>query len=149
MSQIYFILEKLYVFRTVFPSIISSSRLYIRQQAYVRYCYLLASGNEMELHLVPASKQCLKFILFWENSTCFGRSFRPSSVVHDCACSNRHMSDTAICLLVGTRWNSIWFPLASSSTVCITYACCCMYSRELLMMDGKTVRNVYGYSKIK
>jgi len=60
------------VFRTVFPSIIRSSRLYIQQQVYVRYCYLLASGNEMELF---------------------------------------HSS------------------------------CCCMYSLELLMMDGKTVRN--------
>jgi hypothetical protein len=24
-----------------------------------------------------------------------------------------------------------------------TYTCCCMYSLELLMMDGKTVRNTY------
>jgi hypothetical protein len=37
------------MFRTVFPSIIRSSELYIQQQAYVkRYGYLLASGNEME-----------------------------------------------------------------------------------------------------
>ena len=27
--------------------------------------------------------QCIKFILFWNNSTCCGRSFRPSSGVHD------------------------------------------------------------------
>ena len=51
----------LYMFRTVFQSIIRSSKLYIQQQAYVRYCYLLASGKEMELqlhlHLLPASKQ--------------------------------------------------------------------------------------------
>ena len=26
--------------------------------------------------------------------------------------------------------------------ICLTYACCCMYSLELLMMDGKTVRNM-------
>jgi hypothetical protein len=31
----------------------------------------------------------------------------------------------------------------------LTYACCCMYSRELLMMDGKTVRNMYSYSEMK
>ena len=38
------------MFRTVFPSIIRSSRLYIQQQAYVKQI-LLASGD------VPASKQ--------------------------------------------------------------------------------------------
>jgi len=42
------------MFRTVFPSIIRSSRLYIQQQAYVKQL-LLASGNEMDL--VPASEQ--------------------------------------------------------------------------------------------
>jgi hypothetical protein len=51
--------------------------------------------------------QCLKFILFWNTSTCFGRSFRPSSGVHDCAYSNRHMSKRyCYSLLAGTRWNS-------------------------------------------
>jgi len=39
------------MFRTVFPSIIRSSRLYIQQQAYVK---LLASGKEMELILTFA-----------------------------------------------------------------------------------------------
>jgi len=37
---------------------------------------------------------CLKFIYFWNNCTCFGRSFHPSSGVHDCTYSNRHMSET-------------------------------------------------------
>ena len=36
MSQIYFIGVTLYMFRTVFPSIIRSSKLYILQQAYVK-----------------------------------------------------------------------------------------------------------------
>jgi len=27
-------------------------------------------------------------------------------------------------------------------SICLTYACCSMYSLELLMMDGKTVRNM-------
>jgi len=34
-------------------------------------------------------------------------------------------TDTAVCLLTG-----------------LTNACCCMYSLELLMMDGKTARNM-------
>ena len=45
------------MFRTVFPSIISSLRLYIQHQVYVmQVMWLLASGNEMELqfHLVPS-----------------------------------------------------------------------------------------------
>jgi hypothetical protein len=50
----------LYMFRTIFPSIIRSSRLYTQHQVYViQISWLLASGHEMELqfHLVPASKQ--------------------------------------------------------------------------------------------
>jgi hypothetical protein len=38
-------------------------------------------------------------------------------------------------------WN-ISFPLAAVSSICLTCTCCCMYSLELLMMDGKTVRNM-------
>ena len=40
------------------------------------------------------------FILEW-HSTCFGRSFRPSSGVKDCTYSNRRMSDRYCCLLAG------------------------------------------------
>ena len=44
----------LYMFLTVFPSIIRSLRLYIQRQVYViQVLWLLASGNEMELLLVP------------------------------------------------------------------------------------------------
>ena len=71
MYQIYFILELHCMFRTVFPSIIRSSRLYIQQL-------------------------CTQILL--------------------CACQQAH------------------------SSICLTNACCCMYSLELLMMDGKTVR---------
>jgi len=65
------------MFRTVFPSIIRSSRLYILQQTYVKQILLTA---------------------------CY----------------------------------------QADSSICLTYALCCMYvySRELLMMDGKTVRNM-------
>jgi len=38
--------------------------------------------------------------------------------------------------------SSISSPLAAGSSRCLTYACCCMCSLELLMMDGKTVRNM-------
>jgi hypothetical protein len=38
---------------------------------------------------------------------------------------------------------AITFQLDSNS-ICLTCACCCMCSPELLMMDGKTVRNRYS-----
>jgi len=41
-------------------------------------------------------------------------------------------TDTAVCLLASS----------SSSNISLTYARCCVYTRELLMMDGKTVRNM-------
>ena len=44
---------------------------------------------------------------------------------------------TCYCLLAGTS-----FLLGSSSSICLTKACCSMYSLELLLMDGKTVRNM-------
>ena len=51
-------LISLYMFRTVFPSIIRSSGLYTQHNVYViQVSWLLGSGHEMELHLVPASKQ--------------------------------------------------------------------------------------------
>jgi len=63
------------MFRTVFPSVIRSSRLYIKQQVYVKQI------------LLPA-------------------------------CYQAH------------------------SSICLTYTCCCVYSLELPMVDGKTVRNM-------
>ena len=59
-SQIIYSCKTLYMFRTVFPSIIRSSRPHIQQQAYVKQLLLpAASGDEMELsfHLVPASSR--------------------------------------------------------------------------------------------
>jgi hypothetical protein len=51
-SQIIYSCKTLYMFRTVFPCIIRSSKLRIGQQAYVKQILLLpaASGDEMEFH---------------------------------------------------------------------------------------------------
>jgi len=70
------------------------------------------------------------FILEW-HSTCFRRSFHPSSGVQDCTYSNQIL--LSACLQV-----------QAESGICLTDACCCMYSLELLMMDGKTVRNMWS-----
>ena len=83
-SNLFYFDVTLYMFRTVFPSVTRSSRLYIEQQEFVKQI------------LLPA-------------------------------CRNRYC-----CLLA----------LQAGSSICLTYACCCIYSLELLAMDGKTVRNM-------
>jgi len=65
----------------------------------------------------------LKLFILVKRSTCFGRSFRPSSGAQNCIYGNRHMSN-------------------SCCSSCLTYACCRICSFELLMMDGRTVRNM-------
>jgi hypothetical protein len=50
--------------------------------------------------------RCTIFEFIKYHSTCFGRSFRPSSGVQDCTHSIRYMSYRLVdCLLAGTRWN--------------------------------------------
>ena len=70
----------------------------------------------------------LKLFILLKRSTCFGRSFRPSSGAQNCTYGNKHMSNSCCYLL-----------LAAGSSSCLTYSCCRMCSFELLMMDGKTV----------
>ena len=53
-SNLFYFGMTLYMFRTVFLSIIRSLRLYVQHQVYViQVLWLLASGNGMELHAVP------------------------------------------------------------------------------------------------
>jgi hypothetical protein len=81
--------------------------------------------------------RCTVFEFIEYHSTCFGRSFRPSSGVQDCAHSIRHMSYRLdVCLLAGRRC-FISCPLASSQLTSMTYNWCCVHSLELLMMDEK------------
>jgi hypothetical protein len=84
----------------------------------------------------------LKLFILVKHSTCFGWSFRPSSRAQDCTYSNRYMSNSCCSLLLaGMRWR---FNLVPASSSCLTYTCCCMCSLELLMMDRKTIRNMYS-----
>jgi len=68
---------------------------------------------------------CIKFILFWNDTLHVSDGLS----VHHLHFKAVHTAtgicqiDTAVCLLACTRWNS-------------------MYSLELLMTDGKTVRNM-------
>jgi len=76
--------------------------------------------------------QCIKLILFWNDAlhVSDGLSVHHQELKTVHTATGICQRDTAVCLL------------ASSNSICLTYACCCMYSRELLMMDGKTVRNM-------
>ena len=47
-SNLFYFGMTLYMFRTVFPSIIRSSRLYIQQQAYVKQILLLLAASRQQ-----------------------------------------------------------------------------------------------------
>jgi len=87
--------------------------------------YFCSKSNKLQ-HL-------LKFILFWNDtlhvSDCLSVRHQEFKTVHTATAICQ--TDTAVCLLAGTRWQA-------DSSVCLTYTCCCMYSLELLMTDGKT-----------
>ena len=89
--------------RTVFPSIIRSSRLYTQHEVYViEVSWLLASGHEMKIsfHLVPASKQStnlydiylMLYVQSWTPDD--GRKDRPKHV-------ERYLINSKIVHLVG------------------------------------------------
>jgi hypothetical protein len=78
----------------------------------------------------------LKLFILAKHSTCFGRSFRPSSGVQATGLCQTYMV-----------LSSISSPLAAGSRTCLTCACCWMYSVYFLMMDGKTVRNLQCFAR--
>jgi len=69
-------------------------------------------------------------VLFWNDalrvSDCLSVHHKEFKTLH--TATGICQTDTAVCLL--------------ASSICLTYACFCTYSLELLMMDGKTVRNM-------
>ena len=81
------------------------------------------------------------FRVYWISLCCFGRSFHPSSGVQGCTYIIKYMSYRFVDYLLAGM-NSISYPLASSQRICMTYTWRCMYSLGLLMMDGKTIRNM-------
>jgi len=73
--------------------------------------------------------QCIKFILFWNDtlhvSDGLSVHHQEFKTVHKA--TDKCQTDTALCLLANRQQYLFG---------------CCMYSLELLMMDGKTVRNL-------
>jgi hypothetical protein len=93
--------------------------------------FFLNTNNQLKSYSKTNKTQLFhKLFIFMKHSTCYRRSFLPSSGTQDCTYSNRHMSNSCCCCS------------------CLTCACCCMCSLELLMIDGKTVRNMYNVSQI-
>ena len=81
---------------------------------------------------VVKPNRCTIFEFTEYQSTCFGRSFRPSSGVLDSTNSIGYMSYWLVdCLLAGTRrkCSSISCPLASSQLTSMTYTMLCVLSR--------------------
>jgi hypothetical protein len=78
-SNLFYFVVALCMFQTVFPSIIRSLRLYIQHQVYVNiFCWMLASGNKVELqfHLIPASNQSEESVWHILDAVCTVDSWR-------------------------------------------------------------------------
>ena len=86
--------------------------------------YFYRKTNQMQ--------QFLKFIYFWNNTL----HVSDGLYVHHQEFNTVHTASGICQTYTGTCL------LASSYRTCMTYNCCCMYSLGLLMMDGKTVRNM-------
>ena len=70
-------------------------------------CETGQSDTTINISIVKSTR-CTNFEFIEYHSTCFGRSFRPSSGVQDCTRIIRYMSYRLVdCLVVGTRWNPV------------------------------------------
>jgi hypothetical protein len=101
--------------------------------------YSYSTTNKMHLFL--------KLFILVKRSTCFGGLPHPSSgaqllCIQQQACVKQLLLLAASGDEVELELISISFPLAASSNSCLTRACCRMCSFVLLLMDGKTVRNM-------
>ena len=93
-SNLFYFGIKLYIFQTVFPSIIRSSRPYIQQRVCVKQILLPACQQERD-----------------GTATRFGRSFHPSSGGQDFTYSNRYMSNRFCYLLASGNEMELLFHL--------------------------------------
>jgi hypothetical protein len=92
------------------------------------------------------------FTLEW-HSTCFGRSFRPSSGVRDCTYSNRHLSNRYCCLLASgfDMSSELISNLLASRKQYLFDKCLLLYLQSRTPDDGRTDRpkHVECHSEIK
>ena len=109
LSQMICSCKTLYMFRTVFLSIIRSSKLCIQQQYMSNSCcYLLLSGMRWNCHIPivqPTRCTCyLKLFILVKRSTYFRRSFRPSSGAQNCVYSSCLTYTVAVYAVLSSWW---------------------------------------------
>jgi hypothetical protein len=109
LSEIIYSCKTLYMFRTVVPSIIRSSKLRI-QQLYMSNscCCLLLSGMSSISSPIAAAVWHMRCI-------CFERLFRPSSGAQNCVYSN------GICQTLAATCCYLELHLITDSSNCLTY----------------------------
>jgi len=72
----------------------------------------------------------LELLILVKRSTCFGRSFRPPPAAQNCVDSKVYVEQLLLPTAIGDKLFDIYR--------------CCIRSFELLVMDEKTVRNMYS-----
>ena len=86
--------------------------------------------------------QRIKFILFWNDTLLASDGLSVHSKIKINLMVHLVGFNVEIIISVQFKISESVDPLASRQQYLLTFACCCMYSLELLMMDGKTVRNM-------
>jgi hypothetical protein len=182
-SRVYWI--SLYMFRTVFPSIVKSSRLYIQHQVhgmqstnlydmylmlyvqswtlddgrkdrpkhveterlYIHYQVYVIQVSWLHASMQSTNLYDIYLILYVQSWTLDdGRKDRPKHVETERLYIQHQVYVIQVSWLHASghemELSSISYPLACNQLTFVTYNWCCMYSLELLTMDGKTVRNM-------
>ena len=85
--------------------------------------------------------RCTIFRVYWISLSMFWTVF-PSIIRSSRLYIHHQVYVIRIHWLLASSPSSISCPLASSQRTCMTYTWCCVYSLELLMMEGKTIRNM-------
>jgi len=129
--------------------VVFSEVIFRKKQTAQKLCWNLTFNIYRSVHrniFLQYNQQDAPVSLFIlvKRSACFGRSFRPSSGAQNCVYSNGiYQTAATTCCYRGRDGTSpISSPIAAGSSGCFDIYRCCIRSFELLMMDGKTVRNM-------
>ena len=109
----------------------STQIIYIAEESSTQNIYIAEESSTQNISIVKPTR-CTIFRVYWISLYMF-RSVFPSIIR-----SPRLYIQRQICI----SYRFVDCLLASSQRTCMTYTWSCMYSLELLMMDGKTARNV-------
>ena len=113
--------------RTVFLSIIRSSRLYIQQQAYVKQILLSAWTLDVQDWTCSNRHMSNRYCWLW-----------PSGV-QDCTYSNRHMSNRYCCLLDHQEFKTVH----TATGICETDAVVCLLASRQQYLTKQSAVSVW------